>query len=218
MKKLETAFYHSTSVKIILITLSLLGTLAVPAWAAPQTFDFKDPKGVNNVAFNVDAPLEAVNGTANGVSGLVIYDPENPEAAKGKIAVTTASLTVPNPMQTGHMRGEKWLDAEHFPEITFEVKELQNAKRDGDNLAADAVGTFTLKGISKELTVPVKLTYLKGRLGARLPGKKGDLLIIRAQFAINRSDFNIQPHQNEAAVSDKIGLTLALAGASPTGE
>jgi polyisoprenoid-binding protein YceI len=201
--------------KIPWLTLFLLPALALPAGAAPQSFDFKDPKGVNNVAFNVDAPLEAVNGTANGVSGTVLFDPENPAAAKGKIAVATASLTVPNPMQTTHMRGEKWLDAEHFPEITFEVKELQNASRDGDTLTADAVGTFTLKGISKELTVPVKLTYLKDKLGARMPGQTGDLLIIRANFAINRSDFNIQPHQNEAAVSDKIGLMLALAGASP---
>lgn len=193
----------------------LLPALAMAALAAPQSFDFKDPKGVNNVAFNVDAPLEAVNGTANGVSGLVIYDPEDPASAKGKIAVATASLTVPNPVQTTHMRGEKWLDAEHFPEITFEVKELQNAKKDGDNLTADASGTFTLKGISKDLTVPVKLTYLKDKLGARMPGKKGDLLIVRATFAISRADFNIQPHQNEAEVSDKIVLTLALAGLSP---
>jgi polyisoprenoid-binding protein YceI len=196
----------------------LLSALAVPALAAPQSFDFKDPKGINNVAFNVDAPLEAVNGTANGVSGAVVFDPEDPASAKGKIAVATASLTVPNPMQTTHMRGEKWLDAEHFPEITFEVKELQNAKKEGDHVTAAATGTFTLKGISKEMTVPVKLTYLKDKLSGRIPGKNGDLLIIRAQFAINRSDFNIQPHQNEAEVSDKIILTLALAGISAKGE
>lgn len=66
--------------------------------------------------------------------------------------------------------------------------------------------------------MPVKLTYLKDKLGARLPGKNGDLLIVRATFAISRGDYNIQPHQNEAEVSDKIGLTLALAGASAKGE
>ena len=34
--------------------------------AAPQTFDFKDPKGVNNAVFKLDAPLEAISGNATG--------------------------------------------------------------------------------------------------------------------------------------------------------
>ena len=37
--------------------------LAAAAHAAPQTFDFKDPKGVNNVVFKLDAPLEAITGS-----------------------------------------------------------------------------------------------------------------------------------------------------------
>jgi polyisoprenoid-binding protein YceI len=197
------------------LTPFLLSALTLPALAAPQSFDFKDPKGVNNIAFNVDAPLEAVNGTANGVSGTVLFDPQNPGAAKGRISLATATMTVPNPVQTTHLRGEKWLDAEHFPEITFDVKELQNAKQDGDVVTADAVGAFTLKGITRDMIVPVKLTYLQDKLGARIPGTQGDLLVIRANFAILRSDYNIQPHQNEGEVSDKIVLTLSLAGAAP---
>jgi hypothetical protein len=44
---------------------------------------------------------------------------------------------------------------------------------------------------------------------------KGDLLVIRSNFSINRSDFNIQPHQMESKVSDEIDLTLSIAGAAP---
>ena len=45
--------------------------LALGALAAPLTFDFKDPKGVNNAVFKLDAPLEAINGSANGILGKV---------------------------------------------------------------------------------------------------------------------------------------------------
>ena len=76
------------------------------------------------------------------------------------------------------------------------------------------MGTFTCKGISKELTIPVKLTYLKGKLSQRVPNMNGDLLVIRANFEIKRSDFNIMPHQMEDKVSDEITLNLAIAGAS----
>ena len=200
--------------KTKLAILALIGVTGI-ALAAPQTFDFKDPKGINNAGFKLDAPLESINGSASGVSGTVTFDSENPGATTGKIVVATASLMVPNPLQREHMLSDKWLDAAKFPEISFEAKEFKNVRIDGDNTMADVTGTFTLKGISKELTVPVKLTYMKDKLGDRVPGQKGDLLVIRAGFTIKRGDFNINPGQYEDKVSDTIELTLSIAGAAP---
>jgi len=200
--------------KTKLTTLALMA-LTCGVFAAPQTFDFKDPKGINNAGFKLDAPLESINGSASGVSGTVTFDSENPGATTGKIVVATASLMVPNPLQREHMLSDKWLDAAKFPEISFEAKEFKNVRIDGDNTMADVTGTFTLKGISKELTVPVKLTYMKDKLGDRVPGQKGDLLVIRAGFTIKRGDFNINPGQYEDKVSDTIELTLSIAGAAP---
>jgi polyisoprenoid-binding protein YceI len=196
-------------------TILTLIALTGAAFAAPQTFDFKDPKGVNNAVFKLDAPLEAVNGSANGISGTVTFDPKNPAAVKGKIIVTSDSLTVPNSMMNTHLHSDKWLDTAKFPEITFESKELKNVKTTGEVTTADVTGTFTLKGVSKELTVPAKFTYLKDKLGQRVPNQKGDLLVVRASFSLKRSDFNIMPGQMEDKVSDTIELTLSIAGASP---
>ena len=197
------------------LTLLAFMALTGAALAAPQTFDFKDPKGINNAGFKLDAPLEAINGSASGISGTVTFDLENPGATKGKIIVATTSLMLPNPMQKQHMLSDKWLDATKFPEITFESKEFKNVQTAGDTTTADVTGTFTLKGVSKEITVPVKLTYMKDKLGQRVPNQKGDLLVIRANFTIKRSDFNIMPGQFEDKVSDIIELTLSIAGASP---
>ena len=191
-------------------------SLATAVCAAPQSFDFKDPKGVNNAVFKLDAPLESINGSANGITGTVSFDPENPAATTGKIVVTTASLTVPNPMMNGHLHSDKWLDAAKFPEITFETKSLANVKTDGNVTTADATGTFTLHGVAKEITVPIKLTYLKDKLSARLPSLKGDLLVVRANFTINREDFDINKGQFTDKVSTTIDLSLSIAGASPT--
>ena len=52
-----------------------------------------------------------------------------------------------------------------------------------------------LIGLTKEITVPVKLTYLKDKLGQRVPKMEGDLLVIRSTFAIKRSDYGINPGQ-----------------------
>jgi polyisoprenoid-binding protein YceI len=198
-------------------TLALLLLLAWSgaAVAAPQVFDFKDPKGVNNAMFKLDAPLEAVNGSGNGISGTVTFDPDKPETTKGKIILASASLRVSNPLQQQHLHSDMWLDVQKFPEITFELKELQNAKTGEEITIGDAAGILTIKGVSKEIVAPVKLTLLKGKLGQRVPNLKGDLLVIRTTFVIKRSDFNINPGQMEDKVADVIELTLSIAGAAP---
>ncbi len=199
-----------------ILTALILAGFAASTLAAPQTFDFKDPKGVNNVVFQLDAPLEAINGSANGISGIVTFDPANPAATKGRILVAAESLHVPNPMMKQHLHGAQWLDVAKHAEIAFEAKQFKNVKADGDKTTAEVSGTFTLKGVTRDLTVPVTLTYLKDKLGARSNGQmQGDLLVIRASFQIKRSDFGINPKAPEDKVADTIALTLSLAGVSP---
>ena len=85
-------------------TLLALAAVAATttAIAAPQSFDFKDPKGVNNAVFKMDAPLEAINGTASGISGTINFDAEDPASLSGKIVIAAKSLTVPNPTMQEH--------------------------------------------------------------------------------------------------------------------
>jgi polyisoprenoid-binding protein YceI len=144
----------------------------------------------------------------------VTFDPAQPAVTKGKIVVASNSLRVANPTMQGHLQSDQWLDVAKYPEISFEVKELKNAKTAGDITTADAAGTFSVKGISKELTIPVKLTYLKDKLGSRVPNMKGDLLVLRSSFHIKRTDFGIKPGEGEEKVSDTIELILSIAGAS----
>ncbi len=194
--------------------LLILICLTAAAPAAPIEFDFKDPKGVNNVVFKTDAPLESINGVATGISGKVLFDPTQPGAVKGKIVVQAGTLHVGNPMQKEHLHGDKWLDVAKYPEITFEVESAKSVKTEGNGTTADVTGKFSLHGVAKTITVPVKLTFLKDQLKART-GKDGDLLVIRASFKIKRSEFGINPGQGEEKVSDDIELNLSIAGAAP---
>lgn len=198
--------------KLVMLTAALAA--AANALAASQTFNFKDPKGVNNVVFKTDAPLEAISGSASGVSGTVSFDPANPGSTTGKIVVDAKTMTVPNKMMNEHMLGDQWLNAAKNPEIVFDVKKLANVKTTGDTTTANATGTFSLKGVSKEITVPVKLTYLKDKLGARTPNMKGDLLVVRANFQVKRSDYDINPKAPADKVADEIDISLSLAGFS----
>jgi polyisoprenoid-binding protein YceI len=114
-----------------------------------------------------------------------------------------------------HMLGAQWLDVATHKEITFEARSLSGVKTAGDTTTADVGGILTLKGVAKEVTVPVKFTYLKDKLGSRNQNQKGDLLVVRATFKILRTDFGINPKAPQEKVSDEILLTLSIAGAAP---
>jgi polyisoprenoid-binding protein YceI len=200
--------------KTQIITLISLTTLASAALAAPLTFDFKDPKSVNNAVFKLDAPLEAIQGSANGISGTVTFDPANPSQTRGKIVVAADSLTVPNPLMKEHLHGPQWLDVTKNPQITFDARELKDVKTTGDVTSATLSGTLTVKGVSRDIAAPVKLTYLKDKLAQRVPNMKGDLLVIRSTFTIKRSDFEINPSAPKDKVADDIEITLSIAGAA----
>lgn len=196
-----------------------IGLLALVAWtgqAAPLTFDFKDAKGVNTVTFNLDAPLEAISGSANGISGEVQFDPANPGATRGRIVVQTATMHVPNPTMKEHMHAKDWMDVATHPTLTFEVESLADVKTAGEVTTAEVTGKLTIKGVTRMVKVPVRMTYLKDRLGARSNGRmQGDLLVVRASFTIQRSDFGINPKAPTDKVSEDVELSLSVAGAAP---
>lgn len=198
----------------VLAAAALLAGSAFSLKAASQSFDFKDPKGVNNVQFHLDAPLESIAGTGNGIEGTIVFDAANPASVSGKITLSTESLKTANSMMTEHILGTNWLDAKANPTITFEAVKAANVKTEGSKTTADVTGKLTVKGVTKEVTVPVSFTYLKGKAGARVnkPELGGDLLVVRASFSINRSEFNIQPGKNLDKVSEEIALVLSLAG------
>ena len=183
------------------------------ATAQPSSFNFKDPKGVNHATFNLDAPLESISGSASGVSGTVLFDPNAPEEISGEITIDAGSLIVPNDSMQQHLHGNQWLDTKKYPSITFTVKKVSEGITAQNGIQLKTTGIFTLKGKSKEITVPVAFVYLPGKLTARSNGKmKGDLLVIRSQFSINRSDFSIKPGQHLDKVSEQIDVKLSVAG------
>lgn len=196
-------------------SIAFAGFTIISAVAAPQVFDFEDPKGVNAIQFTLDSVLEPIAGTASAVTGKVTFDTTDAAAASGSIVVATKSLQTSNASMTDHLLGAGWVDAEKHPDISFAFTKLDDVKSTGENRwSATANGEFTLKGVTKSVAVPVTLTYLPNSFGKRInkPELPGDLLVVRGGFSIERDDYGIKPGQNEDKVSPTIQLTFALVG------
>ena len=183
-------------------------------FAEAKSFDFKDPKGVNTVIFQLDALLESISGSAGGISGNVSFDPQNPKGTTGSIILQSSSLRVDNPVLQEHMHGEGWLNVSKFPQIEFALSDLQNVEMEGRTIRAQAEGKMTIRNVTIKMSVPVELTYLEGMLEKRNK-VAGDLLVVRSKFQVKRDDFGIKPGEYLDKVANHIEISINLAGACP---
>jgi len=183
------------------------------AQAGPVEFDFKDPKKVNSVAFFLDSTFEPFNGIATGVSGKITFDPASPSNTSGNITIETKSLVLANRGMQDTMLGAEWLDAKKNPKIEFTVKRVTDAKKASEMIhELTVVGDMTVRGVTRELSVAVKLTYLPNKLDERSSSMKGDLLMVRSNFTIKRKDFGIKPDASDKVVAEEIEIRVSVAG------
>ena len=189
-----------------------------PAPTAPTpgqrlTFDFKDPKGVNGFLFLLDSTLEPIAGTGTGLSGTVQFDPTDPTTATGTIKAEAKSLRTTNERMASVLAGADWLDVEKNPTVEVKLIKVTAAEAVAVNTVQTQVAVeVTIKGKTVPMTIPVKATYLPGRLGDRVMGAKGDLLMLRSQFTVKRGDFAIKPDTGPDVVAEEIQITVAIAG------
>lgn len=203
--------------RVILLSLSLCVCFCSSrAYAKELEFDFKDPKGVNAIAFILDSVWEPIMGLASGISGKVTFDPAEPKAMRGRLVVEATEVRCALPAMTSVMHSKDWMDVKSHPTIEFsfkQVKSVKSAEKDVTELTV--VGDFTCRGITKEILVSVKATYLPGLLKKRLRGTKGDMLVLRTSFTFKRSDYGIKPQLGPETVADDIEVRVSIVGVRP---
>jgi polyisoprenoid-binding protein YceI len=194
--------------------LAGLCLLAAAPFAGAADFDFKDPKGVSTIVAEIDSLVEPVVAVGNGVTGAVAFDPAKPEATSGEIKLAVESLKVPHPMMTDHMQGENWLDKAKYPEIVFAIKTVTKVEAVSETrwkLMVD--GELTLHGVTKPVSVEIHASYVKDGVAVRMRGE-GDLLVLRAEFAVDRAEYGVNPTYNTDKIGKDIKLTVAIVGMS----
>ncbi len=150
------------------------------------------------MTFTSDAPLEHIKGVSNRVSGYAVAPTsEGVEAGllAGKFVLPVESIDTGIPMRNEHLKGERWLNAEAHPEITFEITGVEGAKlakEDSWFKTYDATlkGKMTVHGVTREMKIPARLTFMPESDKTRARAQ-GDLLAIRAQYPILLSDFEV---------------------------
>ncbi len=184
--------------------------------AAASTFSFADPKGVNAVQFRVDAPLNSIGGFVANLRGEVSFDPEKPEEIKGAIEAPLTGLVLPNAQMREVLMTRDWMNFEEFPVVKLDIKEAKDLK-----LLEPGVweGTFSAelhcRGATKPMDIQARIRHLKGQARTRGGARNGDLLFLKSDFVLKRSDFGIKTSGGVEKVGDQIQITGELVGYAP---
>jgi len=180
-----------------------------------KVFYVSDPMQRNQVTFESIAPLEDIVGTTNAIHGYAVFNPSaGRRGVRGKFVVPVKTLNTGIPLRDEHLKSGMWLDAENYPDLTFKVDEVRNARQvkwssEFQTYNMTLVGPFTIHGVTKEVEIPARVTYLREseKTRQKMPG---NLLAIRAEFDLELEDFNINGPPGQDLIGSKVGESVTV--------
>jgi polyisoprenoid-binding protein YceI len=156
----------------------MLGVLLVLSFMSSVVLadNYKIDTAHSNVGFVVKhMMISNTSGTFNKYDGTIVYNPSDLANSKIDITIDVDSIDTRNEQRDGHLKSPDFFDAAKFPTITFVSKKIT---------PTDITGDLTMKGVTKEVTLPLVVT-------GPVKGMMGDVIGINGTFVLNRQDYGI---------------------------
>lgn len=114
--------------------------------------------------------------------------------AASEIKIAMASTFADNDRLTGHLKSADFFDTAKFPATTFTLTSIEPS-----GAQKTVTGNLDLHGVTKSITFPADVQIAD------------DAVTVKAEFAINRKDFNINyPGKPNDLIRDNVVLKLDL--------
>ncbi|NUL83057.1 MAG: YceI family protein [Armatimonadetes bacterium] len=179
------------------------------AFAAPKTFVFGKGSDAQQLAtVESQAPFETFTGRSSKLTGSVQFDPDK-RTGSGSFEINVASIDTGIAMRNEHMTDVGWLDAAKHPTIKFVSTNVRH--KSGDIYAV--TGDFTLKGVTKRITIDVRVRYMPASDQTRAARFRGDVLHVQSTFKVKLADHNIKHASiNQGKVGETVTITISAFG------
>ncbi len=195
--------------KRLLISAALLLSLSGIAFAQAKTFKVGAGNATQQLAqVQSDTEFEAFSGRTDKVTGSISFDPTK-KTGSATIKVDVASIDTGIALRNEHMRDKGWLDAAGHPEITFTTTKVAHVSGDRYRVT----GKFTMKGVTKTITVNATVKHVKESEATKAARFKGDVLQVRTSFNVKLADYGVQiPAQAKGKVAETVQISLTVYG------
>jgi polyisoprenoid-binding protein YceI len=122
-----------------------------PAVLANEAYRF-DPSG-STIGFSVHQFLGTTHGKFTKFNGKIDVDREHPENSSVTAQIDVRSIDTRIKKRDDHLRSAEFFNVEKFAQMTFKSRSV---KRTGPQ-SGDIVGDLTMHGVTKPITLHVKL-------------------------------------------------------------
>ncbi|RVU21682.1 YceI family protein [Methylobacterium oryzihabitans] len=155
----------------------LLVVLALLAPAAASAADWTVDPAKSRIGFSgtqVGAPFK---GRFTRYEAQISFDPAKPESGRAVVLVDLASAESGDKQRDEALPQADWFDAKKTPKARFEATRF--VPKGGD--AYDAVGTLTIRGVTRDVTLPFRLSTTGDEARAT-----GHLDLVRTDFGVGQ--------------------------------
>ena len=165
---------------------------------------FKIDKAHSEATFQVRHLITKVRGRFSDFEGAIQFDEANPEKSSVSFTIKTSSIDTSEADRDKHLRSADFFSVDEHPTITFTSTVVR--KVSGNQF--EVAGTLTIRGTSKEITIPV--TYLgkaKDPWGNERAGFEAELTINRKDFGLS---WNAPLEAGGFLVGDEVKINLQI--------
>ena len=177
--------------------------------AQPSNFYYLD-RGHSELAFSIKWMNSGkVSGTFDNIAGTIYYDPKKPTDVSASLKINIKTLSTGIALRDGTLMKD-WFDTANHAFAYFESLPVSKQDKPGK-----IKGNFTLKGITKVITLDV------GKIQPPALDYQNDpFIIVSGRTMIHRKDFNVTmatsryetSANNMVAISDSVLIEFNLLG------
>jgi polyisoprenoid-binding protein YceI len=175
------------------------------------TYYFGVKETHTNITFQSKNDLTDILGASHNVVGSAAID-FAAGSGKCELAVPAATLNSGMADRDRAMMSPTWLDVKKFPDITFKGEKASIT--DAPN-GWTIDGQFTLRGVTKPLSIKAEVRPLGAAIGQKLGFGDGPCLKVKTSFKVKLADYGIEiPSTAVATVQPVISVTIDIWGST----
>ena len=134
-----------------IIAVAILATAFHPFAVANETYRFDQAR--STIGFSVHQFLGTTHGKFKKFDGRIEIDREHPENSSVTARIDVRSIDSGIVKRDNHLRSAEFFNVDKYPELTFKSRSV---KQTGSQ-SGDIMGDLTMHGVTKTITLHVKL-------------------------------------------------------------
>lgn len=182
-------------VRVFSVLLFIAAAIA-PAQAAPAKWNVNPAK--SSLSWTVVINGQTVSGKFKAFGALIAFDPTDLAQSSAKITMDMTEPKSGDQTRDQMLLQPEWFNVLDFPQAVFQTTGFVSK---GSN-AYDVKGNLTLKGVTKEITLPMTIAV------------SGNAATAKGELSLTRRDFNVggsQAFEGDTPVALKVKVMVNVA-------